>query len=285
MARPNVADIDGKAVLGRDLAERVHIVDEGGEEHKPPLRLQQIKFYCREIDQRSGIANGDVPITNGLPLEGEWAIYPSGDAGQEVEPTDSSNELETLIILSMESEDPGGGGILHVHLGNRADASRGQADASRCWMDTLIVSDSAETAVMSDGEGAETYLTTGDVKRVVDTTDGVRIHADGSTGHGEAQSIRTDVDTPENRAETVSKPRKKDKPPDSPSQSARTPPDKPDGCGNHPNTSSVYTDTHSIGNEMETSENETEIISKRQKRIKPPNSPETLENETYKPIG
>ena len=118
MAKPNVVDIDGKAALGRDLAERVHIVDEGGEERKPPLRLQQIKFYCREIDQHSGIANGDVPITNGLPLEGEWAIYPSGDAGREVKPMDSSNELKTLIILSMESEDPGGGGIPHVHLGN-----------------------------------------------------------------------------------------------------------------------------------------------------------------------
>ena len=147
------------------------------------------------------------------------------------------------------------------------------------------MSDSAETAVMSDGEGAEMYLTTGDGKRVVDTTDGVRIHADGSTGHGEAQSVRTDMDTPENGAETISKPRKKDKPPDSPSQSTRMPPDEPDGCGNHPNTLSMYKDTHSIGNETETSENETEIVSKRQKRIKPPNSPETLENEMYKPIG
>ena len=49
--------------------------------------------------------------------------------------------------------------------------------------------------------------------------------------------------------------------------------------------SSTRADGQSVGNETETSENETEIVSKRQKWIKPPNSPEMLENERYKPIG
>ena len=79
MAKPNVVDVNGKAALGRDLAERVHIVDEGSEECKSPLRLPKIEFYCEESRQCSGIAKEDIPFTNGLPLEGEWTVNPSGE--------------------------------------------------------------------------------------------------------------------------------------------------------------------------------------------------------------
>jgi len=41
-----------------------------------------------------------------------------GDAGCGVEPADTPNESDALIIELIVSESPNGGGILHVHLGS-----------------------------------------------------------------------------------------------------------------------------------------------------------------------
>ena len=135
------------------------------------------------------------------------------------------------------------------------DWLKGLTDVTRARADTSDTLNSTETDRMSHGEGAETYLRPGDAKCLMNETDGTGIHADRSTGQVDAPSIKTDTDTPENEAETISKPQKKDKPPDSPSQSARTPPDEPDGCGNHPNMLSMHTDAYSIEAETETAEN------------------------------
>ena len=58
---PEIVDINGKAVLGGELAERVHRVDEGSEECESQSRIQQTYFYCEEGHQRSGNTMGDVP--------------------------------------------------------------------------------------------------------------------------------------------------------------------------------------------------------------------------------
>ena len=82
MAKPNVMDVDRKAVLGRDLAERVHIVNKGDRtECEGKLQPQQTKFYCKEKHQHNRNMNGDVPIANGLLLEGEWTVYASSEMG------------------------------------------------------------------------------------------------------------------------------------------------------------------------------------------------------------
>ena len=78
MAKPNVAYVNGKAALGRDLVERVHIVNEGSEEHESQSRLQQTNPYCEENDQCNGNTNEDLPK---LPLKGEWTVYVSGKMG------------------------------------------------------------------------------------------------------------------------------------------------------------------------------------------------------------
>ncbi|KIM51939.1 hypothetical protein SCLCIDRAFT_33037 [Scleroderma citrinum Foug A] len=156
MAKPNVVDVDGKAALGRDLAERVHIVDEGGEEHKSPLQLPKIEFYCEESRQRSGIAKEDIPFANGLLLEGEWTVNPSGErdtsvrasvggtgsnTGQKVEPADTPNELEQLMTMSIKPDDADGGGIPIVCLqgvswhADDTNRPRSGADASNCRTD------------------------------------------------------------------------------------------------------------------------------------------------------
>jgi len=40
-----------------------------------------------------------------------------GDGDREVEPADTPNESETLVIVSIVSESPDSGGIPRVHLG------------------------------------------------------------------------------------------------------------------------------------------------------------------------
>ena len=119
-----IADINRTAPLGGKLVERARGVDEGdGMEHEPQSWLQQTIFYSKE-DQHNANANGDVPFANGLPLEGEWTVNPSGerdtsmhasidevegDPGREVEPADIPNKSDMLIVLSIESESIGDG--------------------------------------------------------------------------------------------------------------------------------------------------------------------------------
>ena len=168
LAEPTkIMDVDEKAALGGEPAERARVIDEGDEtEREAQLRLQESK--CREINQCSGIANRDVPITNGLPLEGEWTAYPSGKTSDlDVKPADSLIELEDLCS----------GGIPCMHLrdmnwhagdangpGNRPDGSRGLVDGSGAQPDAPSVLNDTETVCVSHGEGAGTYLGTGDTK-------------------------------------------------------------------------------------------------------------------------
>ena len=230
LAEPTeIVDVDRMALLGGELVERACGVDEGdGTEHKGKLWLQETELLCKESCQHSITTNGDVPITNRLLLKGEWAVYPSSemknsnsDTGQEVKPAaDRSNESEMLITLSIESEDLHNGDIPCMHLrgtswhadhvdglGHRMDVLRGSMDLLRAWMDTqLNVSNSAETAVVSHGEGAGTYLGTGDTKHAVYEMDGVRSHADMSTGQMDTPSIKMNVIKPGNKLETISIP-------------------------------------------------------------------------------
>ena len=83
--------------------------------------------------------------------------------------------------------------------------------------DAPSTSNGAETEVIGHGEGAGTYLAIGDVKHVIEVTDGIGSHADTSTGQGETLSVRTDAIIPANAPEDVRTPRKKEKPPDLPS--------------------------------------------------------------------
>jgi len=142
-----------------------------------------------------------------------------GDPGYEAEPTGTLNESDALVITSIMSEEPGGGGIPRVHLrvanwragstngpGRRTDGSTGETDGLRGQTDALNASNGAETAGMSDGEGAETYLGVRDAKRVVNATNGVRRHADALTGPTDVPSVETDAVTPANVLETVSIP-------------------------------------------------------------------------------
>ena len=90
----------------------------------------------------------------------------------------------------------------------------GQAGELRGLADTPEVSNSTETAGMSDGEGAKTYLGVGATKHVVDVTHGVGSYTDASSGYTDVPSIQKDAITTANETEVVSIPRMKPKLPD-----------------------------------------------------------------------
>ena len=214
-----------------------------------------------------------------------------------VEPMGDPNESDMLVTMSIEPESLGGGNVPHVHLGGtrmrtddvngpgngadassrKTDVSSNQADGSADQTDTLIVSNGAEMAGISCGEVASTYLGAGDAKRSGDATDGIGIQADVSTRHRDTSNVETDARISANEPESISIPREKAKPPDSPIGTTRGHPDKPNGCGNHADRSSVPTKVHSIGNEREPAANETGNVRTCRIRPKMKNSPNECE--------
>jgi len=93
MAEPTKtdADIDGKAALGRELAERVHRVDKGDEECDNELRPQQTTFYYEENHQRNESTNTNVHNAYRLLLVGEWDVYVCGEMANLNGDMDASN--------------------------------------------------------------------------------------------------------------------------------------------------------------------------------------------------
>ena len=201
----------------------------------------------------------------------------SGDGDHKVERVDAPHELMQLQAMSIELEDPYSSSIPHVHLGStnwragstnspgrEMDELRGQADGRRGWTDTLSVSHSAETTGMSNGEGAGMYLGAGGANHIVNTTNGIRCHADALTGPTDIPSVNTDAITPANMTQTVRISPKKLKQPDLPSQSPRWAPDEPNGFGDH-------TDAYCVGNDTTTAVNAPENVSMPQNELKMPN--------------
>ena len=140
-----------------------------------------------------------------------------GSAGRGTGPADTSNELTEFVILSIESEDLGNGGVPRIRLGSmswRADDANGpgsradgpscetdvlssQADASRRLTDVLGKSTGTEMAGMSCDEGP------GGAKCNVRETDGIGSHADTLTRQMHAPSVETDRIKPENETLNV----------------------------------------------------------------------------------
>ena len=211
MAEPTkmVVDVNRTALLGREPAETACEVDKGDGMERKDLRLLKAELYCEERHQHSGNVTGDVPSAQKLPLEGEWTVlYASGKLlTTTVEPyADDDGEIPRMYlggtqIRADDTNHPGNGADASSY---QADGSRSQADRSRAWTDTLNMSNSAETAVISHGESVSTYLGVRDAKCAVLETDGVGCHADASTGQTDASSVETDAVIPTNETEIVS---------------------------------------------------------------------------------
>jgi len=103
-----IADVDRTALLGREPAERASGVNEGDEEREHESQTQQTNFYCKEDRQHNENANVNVPSASKLPLEGEWAVYASGeDRNSDVDGPSKSKETEGTA--GVESKDREGG--------------------------------------------------------------------------------------------------------------------------------------------------------------------------------
>ena len=195
-----------------------------------------------------------------------------GDPGHGVEPADVQNESDMLVIVSIESEDLGSGGVPRVRLGSmswRADNANGlrsQTDGPGGLTDAPSMSNKAETDVISHGDGMNMYLGAGDAKRDRDV-----------------QSIRTDAVIPEKATHNVRTTRTKEKPLDLPMETMRGCPDEPNGCGNHADGSHARTDVHTTEDETQTAVNKTENVRKRRNGQRTQNSPYTAEIEMPKP--
>ena len=277
MAKPIITDINRTATLGKDLATVACGVDEGNEMECNELRLQQTNLFCKKVDQCNRNATEDVPSIHGVPLEGEWTVCASGEASNpKVDGIESegckggTDEPMELLTMSVEPDVEDGGDIPRVNLGNQADGSRDQ-------MDTLSMSNRAVTTGLSHSDGARTYLATRDTKRGVMETDGTGIHVDALSGRGDTLSVETNTSTTANEMQSVSIPRKKAKPPDSPVDTARTTPVEPNGFGDHADGSDAWMDVQSVGYKRETAENEMERVSTRQVDAQTQNSLHTTE--------
>ena len=181
-------DVDRTVLLGREPVERASGVDEGDGTERRDLQLQQTNLLCEETSQHNGNAEDNIPITNGLPLKGEWTVYPSGEmknsngsSGREVEPADSWNKSETLVTTSIELEDPDSGEIPCVCLG------------STHWH----VGDASNP-------GCQTDWSSGHVDGSRGLMDGIESHADASTGQTDSPSIGNKREMAENKTEIVS---------------------------------------------------------------------------------
>jgi len=164
--------------------------------------------------------------------------------------------------------------------------STGQTDVSRGWTDTLNVSNSAVTDGMSWDEGAGTYLGAGGANRVVNATNGVRRHADASTGPMDVPSVDMESINTAYATQNVSIPRKREKPPDSPMETAKCAPDESNGLRDHAGTSNGRTDASCIGNATKTTENASETVRPSQNEQKLLNLPmETAKRHPDEPNG
>jgi len=210
-----------------------------------------------------------------------------GDPGRGIELADTPNESEELVTTSVEPYvGDGGGTSVRVHLrctgwragdangpGRGTDVSNGQTDASRGLTDVLRTSNSARMAGISHGDSAGMYLDVRVAKRVVNATDGVGSHTDASSVHTDVHSIKTNTLTTANVSETVSKRRNEPEMPNSPMETAKRHPDKPNSCGSHADGSSARTHAYCIGNDTQTATNEAESVRMHQNGSMTQNSP------------
>jgi len=218
-----------------------------------------------------------------------------GNPGRGVQPADVPNESDPLVTRSVEPYVENGKTSVRVHFrgaswctddtngaGHGVDGLTGETDVSRGSTDMLGASNRAETAGISYGEGAGTYLGVRDAKRVVNATDGVRSRTDASTGPTDVPSVDTDAVTTANATETVKTSRNEQKLLNSPSGTAKRTPDVPNGSGSHADASSVHMDTHCVGNATETATNEAEHVRMRQTDEETQGSPNAIEIATPK---
>ena len=198
--------------------------------HRPPLE-----------GERDGVAaNGCTHSSSGRSMPQKLAA--------------SSNESETLVIVSIESEDSGSGETFaHIRLGGmsphaddangpgrrmemskgQADESEGRTDESRARADASNTPNEAKTVIVSHRTGAGTYLSTGDAKRAVDGTNNLSSRTEMSEGQVDVSRARTDAPNASNGAGMAGISHRDNAETHLDARDAKRAVDKTDGIGSH----------------------------------------------------
>jgi len=184
-----------------------------------------------------------------------------------------ADEAETISMCPIESKPPDPPTKAAHSCANKSDGHRNHTDGSTGQTDTLNVSSRAGMTGISHCVNVGMYLGARDAKRAVDETDGLGGHADASSGHGNTQSVQTDVITTVNAPEIISTHPIEPKRPNSPVGDAKRSVDVADGLVSHTDTSSGHMDTPSVQTDALTPANEPQTIRIRPNDSKSQNSP------------
>ena len=268
------ANVDGTTSLGGELAKRVSGVDEGdGMEREPQSWLQELKLLCGEIVQHSRIANENVPIAHGVPLEGEWTWCASGEATNSrgnanafntaIEHVDGSDEsTETANTKDIESEGCKGGTDEQASVDKAdGDASHGTGPADTSNELTEFVAMSIEPEDLGSG-GILRVCLGNRVDGLRSQTDGSEGQSDVLKGHGDSAGMYLSAG------------------------GAKRPVYETDGARTHAGTLTGQTDALSIETNTVIPANVPENVRSSRKKAKPPDLPvEASRRRPDKPDG
>ena len=271
-------------MLGGKPAERAKEVDEGNRtEHKSKLWLQQMKLLCKEDNQHSGNTNRDLPIANGLPLEGEWSVYASGETTNSNGDTDASSTAtehvngpnesrETKDAMENESEGCEGGMDEQASV-DEVDGGIGQEVEPTdvpIELETLIVM-LIKLEDLGDSEIPCVYL--GGTSWCASDTNSPGCRMDVSMGQADGSGVQMDAPSMSNRAEMDGISYRDNAGTHLRVGDAKHLVYEMDGARTHMGTLTGQTDAPSIEMNMNKPANAPDIVSIPRKKAKPPDLP------------
>jgi len=273
---------------------------------RPKIAVKHQHKSTRNIPRPDGRANAitqrsdghpkpivHLPKRHRLPLEGERHVraanghtHSSSGRSMPQKLAHAPNESKALITISIESENPVSGEIPRVHLasmhwhtddvnclGSGADALNGQADESKDSADALNASNNAETAGMSNGEGAHTLLGAGGTKCAVDSANGLGSQTEMSEGQADLSRAQTDTLNMSNGAGTGSISCRDGAETYLGVLDTKRAVDETDSLGGHADASNGHTDAHSVETDARKPETAQEHVRHTRIELKRPDSP------------
>ena len=281
-----ITDVDGKAMLGRDLAGMVHRVNEGKESDadtyrtallgKEPVEMAcgvnegdgteckgksqlQTEFYCEENHQYNENAKNNIPNAHGLPLVGEWIGCASGEAG------DSLLELESH---ERDMVEPACVDEAEVDTQTPSECCQQlvSMDGNTGRKAEMLVTMSIELENPGGGDILCMYLGSmnwcaGDPNGLGTQTDGSGYQADGSRDLTDGSGAQTDTLNVLNGAETVGISHGDKESTYLGAGGTKHNAEVTDGFGSHTDTSSTWTGVLSARTDVDTTVNEPETFS------------------------
>ena len=166
--------------------------------------------------------------------------------------------------------------------GSRSDVSSGCMDMHSAGDVAKTAVNKAETVSRDLIEPKSPDPPTRGASGSANKSDGLRGHADTSTGQTDAPCIETDVDTSENASRNVRNHQNSPKTKNLPMEAARRHSNESNACRDQTDVSSRRTDTHCVGIEMETAETDAKNIRMPRNLSKMQNSPYATEITTCK---